>query len=72
MLSGDDKTQGVDLAFGTLRTNTVYYHWVWQLVSKKANLTSATLCQSARSGNDTNCIPIRRDQYGFRQVTRPK
>ncbi|SNX63212.1 hypothetical protein SAMN06272735_5014 [Streptomyces sp. TLI_55] len=46
---------GVDLAAGTLRANTVYYHWVWQIVSKKAHLTGATLCQLP-SGD--NCIPV--------------
>ncbi|MFF4043678.1 hypothetical protein [Streptomyces sp. NPDC001816] len=53
MLYGGD---GVDPVFGTLQANTVYYHWVWQLVSEKADLTGASLCQVQLSGH--NCIPI--------------
>ncbi|MFJ3796492.1 hypothetical protein ACIPSJ_09395 [Streptomyces sp. NPDC090088] len=58
MLTGNEKTQGVDLAGGTLQANTVYYHWVWQLVLKKANLAGATLCESEWSEPATNCIPV--------------
>jgi len=56
MLFGDDGVQGVDDVFGTLQANTVYYHWAWQIVSEKANLTGATLCENRV--NSTNCIPI--------------
>ena len=47
---------GVDDVFGTLQANTVYYHWAWQIVSEKANLTGATLCDMRI--NSKNCIPI--------------
>jgi hypothetical protein len=56
MLYGDDGVEGIDPVFGTLQANTVYYHSVWQLVSEKADLTGASLCQVQLSGH--NCIPI--------------
>ncbi|MFF5017711.1 hypothetical protein [Streptomyces sp. NPDC001165] len=56
MLYGGDGVDGIDPVFGTLQANTVYYHWVWQLVSEKADLTGASLCQVQLSGH--NCIPI--------------
>ncbi|MFG3013646.1 hypothetical protein ACGFZB_24960 [Streptomyces cinerochromogenes] len=56
MLFGGDGVEGIDSVFGTLQANTVYYHWVWQLVSEKADLTGASLCQVQLSGH--NCIPI--------------
>ncbi len=56
LLFGDDGVAGVDPVFGTLEANTVYYHWAWQLVSEKADLTGASLCEVRLSGR--NCIPI--------------
>ncbi|MGW0771464.1 hypothetical protein [Streptomyces sp. NPDC002676] len=56
MLYGGDGVEGIDPVFGTLQANTVYYHWVWQLVSEKADLTGASLCEVQLSGH--NCIPI--------------
>ncbi|MGW0885231.1 hypothetical protein [Streptomyces sp. NPDC002671] len=56
MLYGGDGVEGIDPVFGTLQANTVYYHWVWQLVSEKADLTGASLCEAQLSGH--NCIPI--------------
>lgn len=56
MLDDGGGTQGIDPWFGTLQPNTVYYHWVWQIVSEKANLDGATLCQ--RGISEVNCIPI--------------
>ena len=43
--------QGVDL----LEANTVYYTWAWQIVSEKADLTGATLCEVHEKDD---CIPI--------------
>ncbi|MER6734600.1 hypothetical protein [Streptomyces puniciscabiei] len=56
LLSGGEGATGVAPMTGTLQANTVYYHWVWQLVSEKANLTGATLCETRSIGH--NCIPI--------------
>ncbi|MER5549277.1 hypothetical protein ABT072_44450 [Streptomyces sp. NPDC002589] len=56
LLSGGEGTEGVRPMTGALQANTVYYHWVWQLVSEKANLTDASLCETRSIGH--NCIPI--------------
>lgn len=56
LLFGDDGVAGIDPVFGTLPANTVYYHWVWQIVSEKADLTGASLCEVRLSGR--NCIPV--------------
>ncbi|MEU9398984.1 hypothetical protein [Streptomyces sp. NPDC048242] len=59
MLYGGQESQGIDPVFGTLEANTVYYHWVWQFVSEKANLKGATLCETqSQVRSRANCIPI--------------
>ncbi|GHE45753.1 hypothetical protein GCM10017771_66290 [Streptomyces capitiformicae] len=56
MLYGGEGAKGIDSVFGTLQPNTVYYHWAWQIVSEKANLEGATLCEAEVWG--AGCIPI--------------
>lgn len=56
MLYGGEGAKGIDSVFGTLQPNTVYYHWAWQIVSEKANLEGATLCEAGIS--DVSCIPV--------------
>lgn len=56
MLFEGKDAKGIDPVFGKLQANTVYYHWVWQIVSEQAELTGASLCQTYP--NDKNCIPI--------------
>ncbi|MGW9597445.1 hypothetical protein ACWHLZ_45120 [Streptomyces chartreusis] len=56
MLFGGGEAKGIDPVFGVLQANTVYYRWVWQIVSEKANLTDASLCEALITGD--NCIPI--------------
>ena len=53
MLFGGEEAKGVDI----LEANTVYYTWAWQLVSEKADLEGASLCDAGVSGRE-NCIPI--------------
>ncbi|MGW1365438.1 hypothetical protein ACWCQP_50145 [Streptomyces chartreusis] len=56
MLFGGEGTKGVDPVYGVLEANTVYYHWVWQIVSEQADLSGASLCEALVTGE--NCIPI--------------
>lgn len=53
MLFGGEGAKGADV----LEANTVYYTWAWQLVSEKADLDGASLCETGSGGKD-NCIPI--------------
>ncbi|RSM54634.1 hypothetical protein DMB66_37465 [Actinoplanes sp. ATCC 53533] len=55
MLYGGREVRGIDPVFGVLAANTVYYTWAWQLISEKADLTGAALCET---GEDDSCIPI--------------
>lgn len=55
MLYGGRDVRGIDPVFGTLEANTVYYTWAWQLISEKADLTGAALCETR---DDGNCVPI--------------
>ncbi|GIH07744.1 hypothetical protein Rhe02_58110 [Rhizocola hellebori] len=52
MRFGAEAAKGIS---GTLAANTVYYRWAWQLISEKADLTGASLCQV---GSKDNCVPI--------------
>ncbi|GLW29332.1 hypothetical protein [Actinoplanes regularis] len=53
LLFGGEDAEGVDV----LAANTVYYTRAWQLVSEKADLKGASLCEVAVAGRK-NCIPI--------------
>ncbi|GGN65502.1 hypothetical protein GCM10010112_26890 [Actinoplanes lobatus] len=53
VLFGGDGAEGVDV----LEANTVYYTWAWQLVSEKADLEGASLCDVSIAGKE-NCIPV--------------
>ncbi|MGW1170604.1 hypothetical protein [Streptomyces sp. NPDC002550] len=56
MLSGGEGTKGIHPMTGTLQANTVYYHWVWQIISERANVNGASLCETRSEYR--NCIPI--------------